>query len=120
MTPDPTASTPDALDRTEFLARVHGDAVLAGAMAALFIQEAPAQLEAVRLAVATGSAERVSQAAHLLRGSVANFSAGEAVSAALHLEQMGRTGELTDASDALIALERAIERLIAALREFTE
>ena len=48
------------------------------------------------------------EAAHALRGSVANFGATRAVAAALRLELMGKAGDLTVAPAALADLQRAM------------
>lgn len=86
-------------------------------MAALFLTECPRQLDAVRQAVVAGDAKKLEQATHLLRGSLGNFVAAEASAAAARLEALGRSGDLSVATDALSALETAMERLTAALRE---
>lgn len=85
-------------------------------MAALFLTECPRQLNAVRQAVAAGDAKALEQSAHLLRGSVGNFVATEATAAAARLEAFGRSGDLSLATDALRALEAAVDRLTLALR----
>jgi HPt (histidine-containing phosphotransfer) domain-containing protein len=99
--------------------RLHGDTALAAAMAAVMLQELPGQLDGVRRAVATGDAEGLTQAAHLLKGSVGNFVAEESLAAAFRLEQLGRAGDLHAAPEALRALETALERLTPVLREMT-
>lgn len=116
MQPTENPASPP-FDHQAFLRTLHGDAALAGAMAALFLSECPRQLEGVRQAVAAGDAAALEQAAHLLRGSVGNFVANEATAAAARLEAFGRTGDLAQAAGALPALEAAIERLTPALRE---
>jgi hypothetical protein len=50
-----------------------------------------------------------------LRGSVANFGAGEAVEAASLLESLGKSGELSGADEALALLELEMRRLRASL-----
>ena len=111
--------TAPALDRDAVLGRLHGDTVLARAMAALMLEEMPRQFDAARRAVANNDAEALAQAAHLLKGSVGNFAAAESESAAVRLEQVARSGDLSDAPAALQVLEAALERLTPALRELT-
>jgi HPt (histidine-containing phosphotransfer) domain-containing protein len=105
------------LDVEAFLRNVRGDTALAAAMASLFLTECPGQLEAVRRAVASGDARALEEAAHLLKGTVGNFVASEATAAAARLEAYGRSGNVTMAPDALLALEAALERLTPALME---
>jgi HPt (histidine-containing phosphotransfer) domain-containing protein len=115
----PASAEVPPLDRQAFLRTLRGDTALAAALAALFLNECPRQLDAVRQAVAAGDAKKIEQTAHLLRGSVGNFMASEATAAAARLEACGRTGDLTQAAGALRTLEAAIERLTPALREIT-
>lgn len=116
MRPTENRSAPP-FDQQAFLRTLRGDSALAAAMASLFLSECPRQLAGVRQAVAAGDAAALEQAAHLLRGSVGNFVASEATAAAGRLEAFGRTGDLSQAADALRVLEAAIERLTPALRE---
>lgn len=116
MQPTESPAVPP-LDVQAFLRQLRGDTALAAAMASLFLAECPRQLDAVRLAVTSGDAKAVEQAAHLLRGSVGNFAAPEATAAAARVEALGRSGDLSNAAGALRALEVAIERLTPALRE---
>jgi HPt (histidine-containing phosphotransfer) domain-containing protein len=53
----------------------------------------------------------VERAAHGLKGSVANFGAQAAVDAAFQLEQMGRAGDVTGASQAIDTLALALSAL---------
>lgn len=104
-------------DAPAFMRRVGGDATLAAAMAALFLEECPRLLGDVRAAVAAADAESLSSAAHALKGSVGNFCADEASNAALRLELLGRSGDLEGTPEALRILEAALDRLGPALRE---
>jgi len=106
-------------DRDEFLHRVRGDRSLAVALATLFLEHLPAQLDDVRRAVAAGDPAAVDRSAHALKGAVSNFCAEPASMAALRLELLGRTGDLTEAAASLRALERELDRLGPALRELT-
>jgi HPt (histidine-containing phosphotransfer) domain-containing protein len=99
------------LDRELALSRVGGDAELLKEIAALFMEEYPKVLAELRAAAARGDAQGVEHAAHGLKGSVANFGAQAAVNAAFQLEQMGRAGDLSRASEAIDALARALDSL---------
>jgi HPt (histidine-containing phosphotransfer) domain-containing protein len=72
-------------------------------------------LAELRQAVEQRDACKIENAAHALKGSVANFGAGTAVDAAFRLEQMGRAGELSESAAALGALELALTTVCAEL-----
>ena len=99
------------LDRELALSRVGGDAELLKEIAALFMEDYPNVLAEIRAAVARGDAKGVERAAHGLKGSVANFGAQAAVDAALHIERMGRVGDLSRVSEAIEALALALDAL---------
>jgi CheY-like chemotaxis protein len=105
-----------AFDRTALLARVEGDEELLGDLIALFLQESPSSLSAIRAAVAAGDAEGVAETAHALKGAVANFSAPAALAAASRLEEIGRSRNLGEAGFILERLAEEMECLQEALR----
>jgi CheY-like chemotaxis protein len=114
----PPEDTP--LDRAAALEQAGGDVTLLGELADLFLSECPKLLAAISEAVRSQDAGRLRQAAHTLKGSVSNFAARSAVAAAERLEQLGKTGDLTGADEALAALQTEVERLqpaLAALRK---
>jgi two-component system sensor histidine kinase/response regulator len=105
-------------DATALLARVGGDAEIARELVRLFIDECPRMLEGVRNSVASRSAAEIKRAAHLLKGSVSNFTETGAAAAALALELIGREDRVDDAPRALVALEQELEALLPQLRQF--
>src|ERR1700676_33856 len=80
-----------SLDRQLALSRVGGDLELLREIAILFLDECPRALLEIQRALAAEDAVKLENAAHSLKGSVANFGASAAVAAALRLEQMGRS-----------------------------
>jgi two-component system, sensor histidine kinase and response regulator len=101
--------TPEnALDRQLALARVGGDKQLLQEIAVLFLEECPRALAEIQEAIAHGDAAKLENAAHALKGSVANFGARDAVAAALRLEQMGRARDMSGAAAILPTLESAL------------
>jgi len=104
-----------SLDRQLALSRVGGDLELLREIAVLFLDECPRALLEIHQAVAGEDAAKLENAAHSLKGSVANFGASAAVAAALRLEQMGRSQQLLEASSALRALEQALSIVCAEL-----
>jgi DNA-binding response OmpR family regulator len=108
----PTAAAP-SLDR--MLMRFDGDRSLLGEIAAIFLEDCPARLRAIRTAVERRDPATLEAAAHGLRGSAANFGAEDVVSAADSLEIMGRTGDLTGMEATFAELERTMSHLTAQL-----
>jgi len=104
------------LDRDLALSRVGGDAELLQEIAALFIEDYPKVLAEIRAATARGDPKGLGQAAHGLKGAVANFGAQAAVEAAFQLEQMGRAGDLSRAREAIDALGLALDALHSELK----
>jgi len=109
------AESLSGLDRETALSRVGGDADLLKEIAIIFLDDSPKALAEIRSAISLGDHKVVERAAHGIKGAVANFGAGAAVDAALHLEQIGRAQDLKDAGQALATLERALEALRAEL-----
>ena len=68
--------------------------------------------------VAAKSAPEIRRSAHLLKGSVCNFTETGAAAAALELECIGREERLDDAPAALVCLEQELESLLPQLRAF--
>jgi two-component system, sensor histidine kinase and response regulator len=77
-------------------------------LARIFLDDCPARLAAIQEGVEQRDAPALLEAAHALRGSVANFGATQAVEAALKLELMGKAGDLTGAPAAFADLQQAI------------
>lgn len=108
------------LNLSAALDRVGGDSELLEEIAQLFLETAPGLLAQIRDAVASRNAQSLQQAAHAIKGSVGNFGAEPAFQAALRLEKMGRTGDLTGVEEACAVLEAEMERLRPALAELAE
>jgi CheY-like chemotaxis protein len=84
---------------------------LLGELAAIFLEDGPMRLAAIRAGVEQRDAGSLEAAAHALRGSAANFGATQAVDAALKLELMGAGGDLTGVDAAFADLELVLGRL---------
>lgn len=98
----------NVLDLQLALSRVGGDKQLLQEIAVLFIQDCPRALGEIQEAVTREDAAKLENAAHALKGSVANFGARDAVEAAFRLEQMGRANEMSEAGGMLHKLESAL------------
>jgi two-component system, sensor histidine kinase and response regulator len=104
----------------EFRNRTDGDASLMRELIDLFVSEYPRQLEDVRRAVRSRNVIDLRSAAHALKGTVGNFSAEPSMNAAASLEQMGRTGDLDDATECCGRLAAELIRLHTTLSRMSE
>jgi PAS domain S-box-containing protein len=108
------------VDWSAALDYVGGDAEMLRDLIEIFLAECPRWLEELRSAIAGNAVGDVKRLAHNLKGSVRLFGAKTAIDAAFLLEQMGRNGNLSGATEGLEVLERAISELCPALRQFVE
>src|SRR4051794_41096338 len=91
---------PVDLNLPSLLDRVGGDSSLLREIAAIFLDEVPGLLAEMEAAADAGDALRLQHAAHAVKGSVANFEVAPVTQAALTLELMGTTGDLSDVEEA--------------------
>ena len=96
-----------------------GDEASSG-LAALFLQELPKQLTAIREALTQGDATTLHRAAHTLKGSATVFVARRTAEAALRLETIADQGDLRTAEAAYEDLARELDRLRPVLKERAE
>jgi signal transduction histidine kinase/CheY-like chemotaxis protein/HPt (histidine-containing phosphotransfer) domain-containing protein len=101
----------EVFDETELLNTVQGDHALLLELGAIFLEDAPAHMIAMRDAIASGDATALRFAAHTLKGSAATLTARRVASGALVLESMGKAGDLSGAAAAFANLETAMEEL---------
>jgi HPt (histidine-containing phosphotransfer) domain-containing protein len=97
------------------LSRVGGDVALLREIAQIFFEQYPTTLSDIRQALASRDGPALEQAAHFLKGAVANFGAQRASEAAFSLEKMGREGRWENPEAALANLEAELERLLPEL-----
>jgi CheY-like chemotaxis protein len=112
--PDPPAG--GAFDEAGALARTGGNRRLLGQVAALFRTDSETTIRQLDRALGRRDAEAVRVAAHTLKGSAANVGGAAARAVAADLEEMGRSGRLADAPQAIAWLREEVARLIEALR----
>jgi signal transduction histidine kinase/CheY-like chemotaxis protein/HPt (histidine-containing phosphotransfer) domain-containing protein len=106
----PSALDPRALDAIRSIDPVRGDRILAR-VASAWLDTAPAQLDALRKALASGDAGALRDPAHALKSSSANLGAQRLSQVVRELERLGRDGFL-DGADALIEeAARELERV---------
>lgn len=82
----------------------------------LFLPQVDELLAEIRQALSRGDAPGVYHAAHTMKGSAGGLHLPATYEAALRLETIGRSGDLSEAPAALAALETELQRAIAALR----
>ena len=114
-------SLPEVIfDQRAVLERVEGDVELLREIIGLFFEETPELLSAIRESIARRDNAALEQTTHSLKGIVSNFGAQAAREAALRLEVIGRSGDLTYAEPARAELEKEIAALMQALTDFRE
>ena len=99
------------LDRALALSRVGGDEDLLREIAELFLDDYPQLVEKIKQALAANDPRGLERASHSLKGSVANFGADPAYQAALELERIGRTNDMSHAKAAYQRLEQSLNSL---------
>jgi PAS domain S-box-containing protein len=105
----------DVMDWSAAVRHLEGDVELLKEMAEVFLEQSSDLLHKMREAASSGDGGTLERAAHTLKGSVSNFAAKRAFNAAHRLEQIGRSGELSEAANAVAVLEQEIENLKPAL-----
>jgi CheY-like chemotaxis protein/HPt (histidine-containing phosphotransfer) domain-containing protein len=96
------------LDYSAALARVGGDVELLQELAGMFMEEYPKLLEEIRRGLAGQDAAVAGNAAHQLKGLLAQFGAETARQAAYGVELPARQGDLAAANQNLQVLEAAM------------
>jgi CheY-like chemotaxis protein len=115
-----TSAAADCSDASPFdyvqaLSRVEGDVELLMELVEMFVADSARLLDEIRAAISRHDSQSLERAAHAFKGSVSNFAAAAATGAALKLEQMARSADLSQASVACQQLETEVERLRPAL-----
>jgi HPt (histidine-containing phosphotransfer) domain-containing protein len=109
--------TTAAINISEALSRVDGDQDLFLTLAELFLQESPKEAAAACAALGRQDRAGLAAAAHKLKGSVMQMSAPRLFESAKRLEELGRQGELAEASSVCADVDTRLAEVHAALRE---
>src|SRR5687768_16571201 len=107
-------------DETELLARVDNDTAFLAETVEMLASDGPPLLDELRKALAAGDAPAVGRSAHAIKGMVSNFCAGQAQVAAQRVEQIGKSGDLTAAPEAVQTLHERLDFLTRELLEFVK
>jgi two-component system, sensor histidine kinase and response regulator len=113
-------SKPMGVEEAQILARFDGDAELARELVGMFIEECPKYLSDMYEAVRGGNAKALEHSAHTFKGSVGNFSTTGAHESALRLEMLGKSGDLTGASEILTLLQEQLAQFTQMLSRMTK
>lgn len=115
VTPAPASNNQPAAEDASVAAHLHratgGNKKLQSSLIKTFLADAPKTLSRIRRAIAEKDAQKLANAAHALKGSIAIFGAAKAVSMARGLEAMGRSGHLFNAGPQFRALESEFTRI---------
>jgi HPt (histidine-containing phosphotransfer) domain-containing protein len=111
----PSPAEPGTVDTTVMLSRLGGDQNLLRELVDVFQLDCPRLMTEMRAAIQAGDAAGLNEAAHSMKGMVAFFDVRSLTATALHLEALGRAGNLSQAADVLADLEREVGRLQAVL-----
>ncbi|HYE74386.1 MAG TPA: Hpt domain-containing protein [Blastocatellia bacterium] len=112
-------SPKQGIDRQAALELVGEDEELLAELAEIFLETLPEYLTQLREALAKSESHPLERAAHALKGSVGNFCAQRAAQAAFRLEQIGRSGDLSQAADALTVLETELKFVVSDLESLS-
>ena len=98
---------------------VGGDTEFFKELVATFLNdEMPKYIKGIETAIQAKDPRLLRENAHGLKGGLGNFFAAPAMEAALELELMGRSGDLTGAEGASAALKTRIEEMSQELMSF--
>jgi HPt (histidine-containing phosphotransfer) domain-containing protein len=114
---DKTMDKTAVLDLSEALSRADGDQELYLTLAGIFLEESPKEAAAARAALERQDGTGLAAAAHKLKGSVIQMCAPRLFESAKRLEELGRRGELAEASLVCADVETCLAEVHAALRE---
>ncbi len=111
------ASAPDAsvFDLDEAVRRCYGKYKMFQDMVGCFFDEADQLIEQMLRALGTGHATDLADTAHRLKGTVVYLGARAAADATRRVEQIGKSGDLTIAAEAIKQLEEQLDILRQAL-----
>jgi HPt (histidine-containing phosphotransfer) domain-containing protein len=106
-----------AINVFEALSRADGDQDLFLTLADLFLQESSKEAAAARSALEREDCAGLVAAAHKLKGSVVQMCAPRLFERTKRLEELGRQGELVEASSVCVDVEASLAEVHDALRK---
>jgi CheY-like chemotaxis protein/HPt (histidine-containing phosphotransfer) domain-containing protein len=115
--PHSTSPTGPVYDRAGLMTRLMGDEVLARAVVDGFLEDAPRQIEALRVCLRAGDAPGAIRQAHTIKGASATVGGDVLCAVAREMERLATSGDLEAAREHLPDLESAFGRLRDAMSE---
>jgi len=113
----PARHDPEIFNYSKALSQVDGDQDLLSEVAALFLQEYPKQLAAVREAIEQQDSRALKRAAHSLKGEASAFASQPVYEAATHIEASAEHKDFNAAKAAYVQLQEALDQLKPALEK---
>jgi two-component system sensor histidine kinase/response regulator len=101
----------EVIDYDALVDRCMGNVPLAERLVAKFRTQAEADLNALRDAIASGDKDNTAFHAHRMKGAAANLSAEKIRSAAAIVDSKAKSGDMSGAAEAFIALDAEIDFL---------
>lgn len=110
----------NGLNKSELLEKVFGEESLLVEIIDMFWEMSTDMVAKIEKAIRDGDAEALMKTAHLLKGSIGNFSQGNAFAGAFELEKMGRSAQLDGAQAVFEVMNKDIDSLKQALMEIKD
>ena len=114
--PNESSDGEGALNANKLLAKLGGDRELLLEIAELFQRDAPAMLDTLRERVRGGEPAEIAKAAHVLKGSAANFGVSPLYSLAREIEHHSQDADPVVIAELMTRLERAAAEFLTALQ----
>jgi HPt (histidine-containing phosphotransfer) domain-containing protein len=114
--PEEPAGTQGPVDFPAALGWVDGDQALLAELIGIFLEDCPRRLQELEQAASEGNAIGVRQSAHSLKGMVACFATRSAQRLAAEMEDLGKAGNVSKASELLPALLLEFARVMHHLK----
>jgi HPt (histidine-containing phosphotransfer) domain-containing protein len=108
--PSSGEASPIPIDRASALERLGGNVTQYDTLLRLWLHNAPPEIERLAQATERGDSRVLESAAHKLKGMSAYVGAEGVRQAALRMELLGRSGELSEAPAALAKLQQEFKR----------
>ena len=102
-------------DRTALLNRVGGDKAFCQEIIGMFLKDVPKQIESLENTISKKDTALVDRQAHTLKGASGNIGAVSLQNAAMHLEEAGKNGDLSRATEMLNTIKKEFEKLKKAM-----
>jgi PAS domain S-box-containing protein len=112
--PKPTL-TDTVFDRAGALDRVGHEEEILREVLGMFVENTPGLMMQIRESIEREDFATLRRATHTLQGTASNFTIPGALKDAYTLENMARAGDISGASQPLVALEATITRLLSAI-----